>query len=100
MDAIQRVEKMEAILNEQLSLTAALENLLEQVEKAQPAFQELLDYYQSPVYMDDFDRSNRGEFDQISCGVLSEDGVYNLLYDRHNLAQWMKELGEGMGADR
>jgi hypothetical protein len=33
-------------------------------------------------------------FDGIPCGVLSEYGVYNLLFDRPNLASQLRELAD------
>ncbi|WP_321537756.1 DUF4298 domain-containing protein [Streptococcus suis] len=44
--------------------------------------------------MEDLDLSNNGYFDGIPCGVLSEDGVYNLLFDRSNLASQLRELAD------
>lgn len=55
---------------------------------------ETLDYYQSQTYMEDLDLSNKGCFDGIPCGVLSEDGVYNLLFDCPNLASQLRELAD------
>ena len=37
--------------------------------------------------MENLDLSNKGYFDGIPCGVLSEDGVYNLLFDHLNLCK-------------
>ncbi|HEL2383382.1 TPA: DUF4298 domain-containing protein [Streptococcus suis] len=87
----QRVEQMESIFNSQIQLASALQTILEQVETSQPAYLELLDYYQSSTFLEDMDLTNRGEFKNLPCGVLSEDGVYNLLVDRKELAKMMKE---------
>lgn len=44
--------------------------------------------------MENLDLSNKGYFDGIPCGVLSEDRVYNLLFDRPNLASQLRELAD------
>ena len=44
--------------------------------------------------MEDLDLSNKGHFNGVPCGVLSEDGVYNLLFDRTNLASQLRELAD------
>ncbi|HFI0351951.1 TPA: DUF4298 domain-containing protein [Streptococcus suis] len=87
----QRVEQMESIFNSQIQLVSALQTILEQVETSQPAYLELLDYYQSSTFLEDMDLADRGEFKHLPCGVLSEDGVYNLLVDRKELTKMMKK---------
>ncbi|MGV3078775.1 DUF4298 domain-containing protein [Streptococcus sp. 32226D021BW] len=87
----QRVEQMERIFNSQIQLISALRTILEQVETSQQAYLELLDYYQSSTYLEDMDLADRGEFKHLPCGVLSEDGVYNLLVDRKELAAKLRE---------
>ncbi|HFI0353589.1 TPA: DUF4298 domain-containing protein [Streptococcus suis] len=90
----QRVEQMEKIFNSQIQLVSALRTILEQVETSQPAYLELLDYYQSPTFLEDMDLADRGEFKHLTCGVLSEDGVYNLLVDRKELATKLRECAD------
>lgn len=90
----QRVEQMERIFNSQIQLVSALQTILEQVETSQPAYLELLDYYQSSTFLEDMDLADRGEFKHLPCGVLSEDGVYNLLFDRTNLASQLREIAD------
>lgn len=90
----QRVEQMERIFNFQLQLTSALYTLLDQVETSQSDYLDLLEYYQSPPFLEDMDLADRGEFKNLPCGVLSEDGVYNLLVDRKELAAKLREFAE------
>ncbi|HEM2809421.1 TPA: DUF4298 domain-containing protein [Streptococcus suis] len=90
----QRVEQMERIFNSQIQLISALRTILEQVETSQPAYLELLDYYQSSTFLEDMDLADRGEFKNLPCGVLSEDGVYNLLVDRKELATKLRECAD------
>ncbi|HFI0214019.1 TPA: DUF4298 domain-containing protein [Streptococcus suis] len=90
----QRVEQMESIFNHQLQLASDIWALLQQVETSQSAYLDLLEYYQSPTFLEDMDLADRGEFENIPCGVLSEDGVYNLLVDRKELATKLRECAD------
>ncbi|HEM4925189.1 TPA: DUF4298 domain-containing protein [Streptococcus suis] len=94
MEARKRVEEMEKIFNRQLELNQSLSDSLSQLNQEQSTYLQLLDYYQSQTYMEDLDLSNKGHFNGIPCGVLSEDGVYNLLFDRTNLASQLRELAD------
>ncbi|MCK4025496.1 DUF4298 domain-containing protein [Streptococcus iners] len=94
----QRVEQMESIFHSQFQLVSALQSLLEQVETSQQAYLKLLDYYQSPTFLEDMDLADRGEFKHLTCGVLSEDGVYNLLIDRKELAAKLRECANFLDA--
>lgn len=94
MEARKRVEEMEKIFNRQLELNQSLSDSLAQLNQEQSTYLQLLDYYQSQTYMEDLDLSNKGHFNGIPCGVLSEDGVNNLLFDRTNLASQLRELAD------
>ncbi len=49
---------------------------------------ELVDYYDNGQWMADFGHDERGELpSDLKRGVLSEDGVYNLLCDIHALSE-------------
>ena len=92
MEARKRIEEMEKIYNIHLEMNKFLADSVAQLNQAQSSYLRLLDYYQSQTYMEDLDLSNKGYFDGIPCGLLSEDGVYNLLFDRPNLASQLREL--------
>ena len=92
MEARKRIEEMEKIFNIHLEMNKFLADSVAQLNQAQSSYLRLLDYYQSQTYMEDLDLSNKGYFDGIPCGVLSEDRVYNLLFDRPNLASQLREL--------
>ena len=94
MEARKRIEEMEKIFNMNLEMNKSLADSVTQLNQAQSSCLRLLDYYQSQTYMEDLDLSNKGCFDGIPCGVLSEDGVYNLLFDRPNLASQLRELAD------
>ena len=94
MEARKRVNMMEDIFQRQLDVIDALRKLLAEVEASQPEFEELLAYYQSQSYMEDLALEEKGHFMGMTRGVLSEDGVYNLLFDRGEVAEKLREVGD------
>ena len=94
MEARKRVKKMEDILHRQLDLMASLRKLLGEVEASQADFEALLAYYQSQTFMEDLSLEEKGHFMGMTRGVLSEDGIYNLLFDRGEVAEKLREVGE------
>lgn len=90
---IEKIMKMEEILDEHNlkidKLKAALEDFLE----SQTQYTELEDYYLSEQYELDFDSLDKGEFpEDLKCGVFSQDAVYNLISDNFNIAVEMLEV--------
>ena len=76
--AIKRVQRMERIF-EELSEVQKWKNV-----QMQPVLLEkyriLIEYYDSDLWMQDYQMDERGELPQdLKRGVLSEDGIYNLL---------------------
>ena len=94
MEARKRVNKMEDIFQRQLDVIDALRNQLAEVEASQEDFEELLAYYQSQTYMEDLSLEENGYFEGMLRGVLSEDGVYNLLFDREEVAEKLREVAD------
>lgn len=93
MERVDHIMTMETILDQHSQLISDLDMLLNQFEAHQNAYQTLKDYYMSETFLEDMDLANQGQFDHISCGVLSEDAVYNLLTDQHELGLRLLELG-------
>lgn len=79
-EQIQRIEEMEETM-------CRLENLLEQAEQnlipqesLLPVLETLSGYYTSPLWMADYEADEQGLLPSgLKRGVLSQDGVYNLL---------------------
>ncbi len=94
MEARKCVKKMEDILHRQLDLMASLRNQLAEVEASQADFEALLAYYQSQTFMEDLSLEEKGHFMGMTRGVLSEDGVYNLLFDREEVAEKLREVAD------
>lgn len=92
-DRIERIEKMEALLNHLSKVMQQAEQALEQLEQNETALQELTAYYTSPLWMEDFQADERGELPrELKRGVLSEDGVYNLLWQYRCLMDQVNAL--------
>lgn len=96
MDQLERITYMEGILNEAGAALASLETALDRYGAVRERLAELEDYYSGGEWMRDFADDSAGKIPKnLKRGVLSEDAVYNLLADRNNLLERMKELGKG-----
>ena len=86
MDRIQRIQAMEKKLDKAIKAVAALDEALEQFEAASPEIEELIAYYESDLWREDFEADEEGKLPtDLKRGVLSEDGIYNLLTDYQRL---------------
>ena len=78
-DLLERVAVMEQRFDR---LLAAVEkpDVLQKDESLKQALRELTAYYECGMWLEDYRRDERGELPRgMKRGVLSEDGVYNLL---------------------
>ena len=81
-ETIDRITKMEFYFD---TIQKALELNPDLLQKEAPAgimLQELTDYYENGQWMADYKADEAGLLPQdLKRGVLSEDGVYNLLFE-------------------
>ena len=92
MNQIERIERMERYLNESEQAVKALSDALEQYEAAQKVLKKLSDYYGSTLWMKDYEDDEAGKLPEgLKRGVLSEDAVYDLLTDHHELVLRMSK---------
>lgn len=76
----QHLFVMEGILNRATQKMDALEKKIAEYEEFQAEIQKLEAYYTSQQWKDDFAMDEKGELpDKLKRGILSEDGIYNLL---------------------
>ena len=69
-----------------------LEKAIEEFEKAQDEIKELEEYYTSQQWKDDFAADEEGKYPaDLKRGILSEDGIYNMLERNKELLQRIKE---------
>ena len=80
MTRIERITKMEGLLDKSTEVIHRLEQALEDFAALQPDIAELEAYYTSPQWRKDFEADEAGKLPKdLKRGVLSEDGVWNLL---------------------
>ena len=80
LERIERITEMEARMDRVQAAAAALEQALDAWEAAQPDLEPLARYYASPLWREDFAADEAGELPaDLKRGVLSEDGLWNLL---------------------
>lgn len=93
MEQIERIRQMEQQFDKASAVTKGLSAALDKYLKAQKAIQMLNDYYGSDAWKQDFadDESERLPKD-LKRGVLSEDAIWNLLADSHELNQRLQEI--------
>ncbi|MBQ7625034.1 MAG: DUF4298 domain-containing protein [Clostridia bacterium] len=91
------VSEKEALYNECLSAVKALSAALDDFEGAPEKLKALAAYYESPEWRRHFELDERGAFPKdMPRGVLSEDGVYDLLDDARELNKRLRALAGKM----
>ncbi len=97
MDKYEHITKMETIMNRQSETLQELNRLLDALEAQQQDYQELLRYYCSEQRWQDLDDDARHLIPEtMPRGVLSEDGVDDLLCDRRETIIRMLETAVQM----
>ncbi len=93
-DRIDRITRMEAVLNDSAAAAEALSAALDAYEALLPQMQALEAYYTGPQWLDDHDADAKGLIPQdLRRGVLTEDAVYDLLIDLDGIRRRMAQLG-------
>ena len=91
---IARIRKMERHLNSATAAVKRLEGALDRWEAVQEAIAALDGYYGSDLWRQDYADDEAGLLPaDLKRGVLSEDGIWNLLTDVKELNERLKELG-------
>ena len=89
---IRRIEEMEARLNRAGRCLDRLEEALEQFEAVQEDIRILSEYYESPRWREDFEADEAHLLPaDLPRGVLSEDGIYNVLQKNEELKELLKQ---------
>lgn len=87
MTQIERIVKMEAILDRAVEANKRLAEALEEYLDVQNDITELAEYYFSEQWLQDFDDDNDNKLPKdLKRGVLSEDAVYHMLADNKDTA--------------
>ena len=84
---------MEHRMEQASTAVIALSAALDKYEAAQEAIKSLDDYYGSDLWKQDFADDEAGRLPaDLKRGVLSEDGIWNLLADIRELNHRLKEV--------
>ena len=94
-EGIVRIQEMERRLEEATAAVGQMEEALEHYEAAQEAVERLACYLDSEEWRQDFADDEKGLLPQdLKRGVLSEDGIWNLLDNNRDLASRMQEIAD------
>ena len=86
MGDINRIKKMEGAFDESLEAVSGLMEALSRDDGALEKLKEISDYYGSDEWLEDLEADENGLLpSDLKRGVLSEDGIYNMLEDNDEL---------------
>ena len=93
MDQIERIRDRESCLDASEKAIRELSEALSTYEKVQLQYRKLSDYYGSDQWMQDYADDEEGKLPRdLKRGVLSEDGVYDLITENRELLVRMLRL--------
>lgn len=94
MKDYKHITEMENILDSSEELVNNVNELLDKLVENKKAYMSLIEYYYSDKRYEDLEDDEKGLIpDDLKRGVLSEDLIYNLISDYHQLNIRMMELG-------
>jgi len=92
MEQTERIKEMEQRMNRASMAVMGLSAALDQFEAAKNDIDTLNTYYGSSEWKEDFDADQQSLLPKdLKRGVLSEDGLWNLLEDYRELKKRLKE---------
>ena len=95
MKRIDRITRMETLFDKSQEVVNRLNQALEDFTALQADLDELEAYYTSPQWRKDFEADEAGKLPKdLKRGVLSEDGLWNLLEDYHQLKEQVKTINK------
>ena len=84
----QHIYQMESILNKAVKKMDALEKMIAEYKDFQPEIRKLEAYYTSSQWKEDLAMDEAGKFpEKLKRGVLSEDGIWNVLERNQELIE-------------
>ena len=101
MDRLERIRQMEQQLDRASQAVEHLSYALDEYAGAQNALRDLAAYYGSEAWKQDYADDEAGRLPQdLKRGVLSEDGIWNLLEETRALKTRMEEIIESGEASK
>ena len=86
METIERIQHYEQLLDSVTPVLKDLEDALDRFDGVQEAVQELSAYYGSEEWHEDLAEDDAGRLPKdLKRGVLSEDGIYDVLNDHYTM---------------
>jgi len=86
MEQIKRIQHFETLLDRIAPVLENLEEALDAFEGIQEDVKELAAYYEDEDWREDFEADEAGKLPaDLKRGVLSEDGIYDVLSDHYAL---------------
>lgn len=94
MDRLHRIREMEERMDRAARWIDSLSAALDERRAVQTDIGELSSYYESDQWMEDYEADEAGELPaDLKRGILSEDGLYNLLTEYENLMRRLQKIG-------
>ena len=91
MEQIERIKQMELRMERAAKAVTELSAALDNYESVQEDITELDNYYGSEMWKQDYADDEAGRLPaDLKRGVLSEDGIWNLLSDARELSDRLK----------
>ena len=95
-DQVERISSYEKLMRESIEVLERFQEALQEYAAVQEPIKRLEAYYGSAEWWEDFRASEEGQLPEgLLCGVLSEDGLSNLLDDNDELLTTLGELAAG-----
>ena len=96
MNRIDRISEMEARMDRAAEWVGTVSSALERLPSVQADIYALSAYYESDLWMEDYQADEAGVLPaELRRGVLSEDGLYNLLAAYEELMLRLRSPEEG-----
>ena len=93
MDQIERIKAMEEHLDKASQAVKALSEALDLYTEAMESIETIDDYLVSDEWQQDFNDSEAGKLPKdLKCGVLSADGIWNVVDSSRELNCQMLEI--------
>ncbi|MBO4636153.1 MAG: DUF4298 domain-containing protein [Clostridiales bacterium] len=90
MNQIERIESMEKLYDNSRAVIDELSSALAKYASIRKDLLKLEKYYTSDRWLKDYDDMSAGKLpSDLKCGILSEDGIYDLLNDDTDLVKTM-----------
>lgn len=95
MDRIERIRDMEQRMDRVARWVGTVSAALEEQSSVGEDVYELTAYYESSRWMEDYEADEAGELpEDLKRGVLSEDGLYDLLSAYEELLLRLRDMGK------